>query len=183
MKKILIISILLCATFSNADGVGPANWSNAYTGPDGKVWSDILPKAYVNCISYKDSHGNPVIGADNGLVACERDSASGLFVGDAPLGDPAFGTVLDSDAIRACKEIGGRLPTLPEYLALGLNFTKLSRAPTNDSSTWATVNWTSTLHEDGDIDPYGSSFTYVFGYGTGSYIARRNLSLVRCVSP
>lgn len=175
MKK-LIIFIFLCPIFSNADAVGPTNWPNAYTAPDGKTWSDILPKAYVNCISYKDSDGNPVTDAD-GLIACERDSASLLFVGDAPIGNPAYGTVLDSDAIRACEEIGGRLPTLPEFRALGLNFTKLSHPPTSD---WATENWTSTLMFDDSDD----RFTFIFGNGVGTWwISRRNLSLVRCVSP
>jgi hypothetical protein len=81
-----------------ASAKSPADWKNSYKATNGTIWSGILPGAYVNCI--KEGWGCRV---DPDYVGTSSD---GL-------------TVTNSDAVQACKAIGGALPTEQDFANLG----------------------------------------------------------------
>ena len=83
------------------------DWKNAYQAPNGTLWSDILPLRYANCITEKDPQGHVLM--RDGSPVCKKDSV-GNYIGTSA--DKT--TVIDSDAVQACKEIGGIFPSLEE---------------------------------------------------------------------
>jgi hypothetical protein len=132
-------------------GTAPANWPNAYTASDGTIWSDMLPKVYANCISVKDTKGNPKVDSD-GYVICQRDSY-GIMLGASSDGK----TLVDSDAIQACKAIGGELPTIEDFQNLGNHW--------QDLPNMEQLFWTTSLAPFDFGYPFYIANAYVFGDG------------------
>jgi hypothetical protein len=158
-------------------GTNPANWPNGYVASDGSIWSDILSGHYANCISQKDSQGNP-LGASSGVVSCQKD-ANGNNLGLASDDQ----SIIDSDAVEACKTIGGELPSTQDFLALGSEYTKL---PHYVSDVWSS----STLFQQGWLLFSEVAFG---GYFEGSSVSNQSLGIsgydpkndtiyVRCMS-
>jgi hypothetical protein len=198
--KFFIFAFVSCFSIS-AFASPNVNWPNAYTAPDGTVWSDILaggyPGAYFNgyiseysnCISTKDSQGNPnfyqVLGVDDG-VTCEKDS-TGVYLGTSS----DLTTVTDSDAVEACKAIGGELPTSEDIKNLGSHYQDL---PHPTAEFWSsTVGMSEVESKLWFLGVSGSSYpnslnavtledSSTEGLLTVNQEPRNGLMAVRCVS-
>jgi hypothetical protein len=118
----------------------PSDWPNAYTAPDGTIWSDNIsgsvwndssPGLFLNCISNTYSQGGPP-------ESCQYD-ADGILLGTSL--DQR--TVLDSNAVRACKTIGGELPSEQDFKNLGNHWVDLPNSQ-------GMVYWTSLSHPASD---------------------------------
>ena len=165
MKTLKTVASALVLAFGvaamAAQNTGPASWPNAYRAPDGTIWSDVFPSMYPNCISRKDAQGKPI---DDGIYGCQTDSNGNL------LGTSSDGlTVLDSDAVQACKAIGGELPTLQDFVNLGDHYKDLP-------DMYYFKYWTSSVA----FEASAQYFVGEFG-GVGHY-ARFEYTSVRCVS-
>ena len=165
----MIAPLILFLIFSSVDTAKADAWAGAYKAKNGSIWSDILPGGgYSNCISKKDSAGKPIPGQE-GAKRCETAPSQYL------LGDSVDrSTVIDSDAVQACKAIGGELPTTDDFDALGDERDNLPHF--NDANTWTASIAPVTLS---DLFAYigpGDSFNY-FGGGVFRY---EEVS-VRCV--
>jgi hypothetical protein len=113
MKYALIVMLLFSSlAFAGTSSCDHASaWPNSEWGPYNlSIWSSYLPRHYANCISEKDNQGNTIVNPVNGDVTCKMDS-KGNYLGTSPDGR----TVIDSDAIRACKVIGGDLRDDGDY--------------------------------------------------------------------
>ena len=96
----LILSLLFLSVAAKANP-----WDHSYVAKNGTVWSETLSTNYANCIAQRDSHGNPTYqDASHNYVVCEQNKDGTDKVGLSQDGM----TVVDSDAVRACKAIGGR---------------------------------------------------------------------------
>jgi hypothetical protein len=166
--------------------IGPVSpWQNAYKDPNGTLWSDILPGTYADCISEKDSDGKirTIIDEPN-RVACQAtyDTFLDNYVNDGV--NLESQTVYASDAIDACKLIGGTLPSDLDYLFLrnlGDEYLKVPNIQSTD--VWTTSS---------DPNQVGNSFLVSFSStapdGDGFYEHERSssqdssiMSSVRCI--
>jgi hypothetical protein len=122
---------------------GPVSpWQNAYKDSNGTLWSDVLPETYANCISEKDSDGKirTIIDEPN-RVACQAtyDTFLATYVNDGV--NLESQTIYASDAIDACKAIGGTLPSDMDYLFLRNLKDEYLKVPNIQSSdVWTTSN-------------------------------------------
>lgn len=111
MKKLMIGLLALTSISAVADA---HRWKNKYKATDGTIWSDILPEQHVNCITKKNYQPRPDDWYDDN---CEKE-LDGEYVGT----DTKEKKVIDSDAIRACKAIGGELPSVKDYEVIGASY-------------------------------------------------------------
>ncbi|MCC7460623.1 MAG: hypothetical protein IT286_04895 [Proteobacteria bacterium] len=137
-------------------------------------WSSILPKKYANCISVKDKNGEPVAD-DNyrpGNVKCKEDqNGNYLRLSEDKL------TIKDSDAVSACKALGGRLPTGKEFYN-HKNFLRTLPDTKNDLPALSTEGllWASSTSIN---DPDGA---HIFDGDGFSLEPRSELHQIRCVN-
>ena len=90
-------------------------WSGAFTSKNGLVWSKVLTKRYSNCITQKDSSGNPIQYPNSTRALCEEDArGDNLGVLRIPY---EMGKITDSDAVKACSAIGGQVPKWSDIFA------------------------------------------------------------------
>jgi hypothetical protein len=171
MKSLTNLVIIFASTLFGVTALAaqsaPSNWPNSYTASNGTIWSDVLSGNYVNCISNKDSNGNPIADSDGDIV-CKTDTKGGY------LGTSANELeILDSDAIEACKAIGGELPSFEQLWAM------VTSAESDNLGHWISITWTTRTASTSDSD---EASTLSAGDG-GSGFQPRNLPMdVRCVS-
>lgn len=103
------ILLLTVTVLSHAKNPKNTTWLNAFVDSSGNIWSDTLPGLYANCKKNLDR-------------GCIFDS-----------------TAEDTEAARACKEIGGTLPSWSD-------FRKLDSAEMRNLANGSdVVFWTSTV--------------------------------------
>ncbi len=86
---------IITKSWISADGV---LWKNVIVGQNNTIWSHALPGYHLNCVSRPGDEKR----------ICERDPVTHLLVGTEG------GTIVDSDAVRECLKIGGRLPSITD---------------------------------------------------------------------
>lgn len=151
-----------------SQAINPINWKNLRETEDGTIWSDVLPGKYVNCLSKKNSAGELLMGTD-GYIVCQRD-AKGKLLGTSSDNS----TITDSDAIRACKSIGGKLPTRNDFQKLGEDYVNLPGMKKN-------LFWTSSANNDW-YEAETSFFFFGIDNGNISWGQPNKQYSVRCVS-
>jgi len=136
LRATLVLTVLvgISTTAMAQSKPSPLDWQNA-TNVNGKIWSDILPKEYANCISKKGDNGEPIV--KDGWVECEKDENDNLLNAsrdDKDVYVPGLTIIEKSDATEACKKIGGVLPSIEDFIALGSGYASL---PMNGRSFWS----------------------------------------------
>jgi len=127
MKTQLTLLIILLLPTLSSTSFAQSVWSHPIKAADGTIWSDALPGSYANCISKPGSF------SDDFFVHCEWKSRHVL------LGNSEDSRqVIDSDAMRACKAVGGVLPSVRDFRNLGDNFRKLDQHNINANSFFLT---------------------------------------------
>jgi hypothetical protein len=142
MKKIIIGLLAMASVSAFADNI---EWQNSKKTSDGTIWSDVIPGQFFNCFPKKTSAGE-LIRDDWGIVKCVK-KADGTNLGIST----DHKSIIDSDAIRACRSIGGDLPAEADFL-------KLENDPIELPGMSNRFFWSSTISDSGHVD---------FGFGFG----------------
>ena len=163
----LTLSAIAHAIPSTNQPQASMSWLTVYTATNGTIWSDSLPGVYKNCISIMDAHDNPL------PSRCEENASGSSYLGISSNGL----TVIDSDAVRACKAVGGELPTLQDFTDLGdVEYAKLNAGSGNLSFWTATI---STNYQHMSNQMGGTSL-----FGNLRFLIERDsseMATVRCV--
>lgn len=167
MRKILTGLLVLTSISAFADDSTLVRWKNKYKAADGTIWSDILPKQYANCITKKNYQRQPDDWYNDN---CEKD-LDGEFVGT----DTKEEKIIDSDAIRACKAIGGELPSVKDYHVIGVSYgnSEWVKMPNMEYKAFWTTD--STNYKNSDANTFGGTRGLIF------QADRSQTSDVRCI--
>ena len=174
LKANLIIFGLVMAASTVATEASVFQFEVAYTDQSGLSWSTEIPGLYTNgCV---DAYGY----FDRGKCSFETGSDGSLQV-----------KVDDSNAAKACRDIGARLPTKSEFESLirdfghteefnGLRLTEAGRTDMHIKFGDGMINWfwsssVSSIGPDNAFDLNGNN-------GDVSNDDRTNYFSVRCVS-